>query len=137
MKKWKVKILMFYSVLDKNLVNKYLLYFKNNGCLLLSKSDLKLLELVQFSREFQAFKNQINDNNQISSDFKSRINEMDFDLSNIEYDNDLKYFFRRFFYELILRRDNVDFIKSYKKLSRFYEQIDHLNFNIYNINIFN
>lgn len=67
----------------------------------------------------------------------TKINAIDFDLSFIKYDKDIIYFLRYILIELILHKKNNDYEKSYTKLSRFHEQIDHLNFARDSIQIFN
>ena len=118
---------MYSKSFNEKTIDEFISYFKDNSGLLLTKSDLSISEIVQLSQEFELFKNRIKEVRKLSSYLKTKINEIDFDLSFIKYDKDIIYFLRYIFIELILHKENTDYSKSYDKLTRFHEQIDHLN----------
>ena len=127
---------MYSKSFNEKTIDEFISYFKDNSGLLLTKSDLGISEIVQLSQEFELFKNRIKESRKLSSYLKTKINEIDFDLSFIKYDKDIIYFLRYIFIELILHKENTDYSKSYDKLTRFHEQIDHLNFAKDKIQIF-
>ncbi len=125
--------------LDKPLIIKFIVYFKDNCKTLLNKHDLALADMDAFSKEFISFKKKVDEDIFIHESFKTQLADIDFDTTSLKLHNEGRYFLKSILKNFLNQRRidySRDFKKFVKKLDRFYEQIDHLSFNIANMKIF-
>jgi hypothetical protein len=129
--------------LNKYLVRKYIKYLNDTIESLYSKHDLTKEEIELFMREFNGFKEKVNQESQIHHSFKEKINSIKFEIkrnprkSKIRFILEKVFFFLNFsslsmgiLYDDINRKDRGIIVEEIRN------QISHLAFKINDMRIF-
>jgi len=125
--------------MSKDIIIKYLLFFKDYSEGILSKNRITKKELNAISREYDIFHQKVNNDTYIDHSFKEKLEDFKLDITYSNED-EFKGFFDMFVHYWLLRRifkSHDDARKKHKRtLIDFNGNISHLLMEIDNVRLF-
>ena len=127
--------------LDKDLIVKYIKYLNDTIESLYAKHDLNKQDIELFIKEFNGFKERVNQENQIHSSFKERLNSMKFEIKRNPRKSKLRFILEKVFFfvnisTMAILQDDINRKDRRIIVEEIRNQLSHLLFNINNIRIF-